>query len=117
MTAFDAALAQPQEFVLKPQREGGGNNVYGEDIPRTLARLSADERHSYVLMERLRPPERNALGLREGRPWWDVVVSEIGHFGVFFAQIERQIDRVDPIGSRAIVLAVHGLRGGGRRGG
>ena len=26
----EKALARPERFVLKPQREGGGNNVYGE---------------------------------------------------------------------------------------
>ena len=26
------ALEHPEKFVLKPQREGGGNNIYGEDI-------------------------------------------------------------------------------------
>lgn len=26
------ALDAPDKFVLKPQREGGGNNLYGEDI-------------------------------------------------------------------------------------
>ena len=26
----EKALATPDRFVLKPQREGGGNNVYGK---------------------------------------------------------------------------------------
>ena len=26
------AMEDPERFVLKPQREGGGNNVYGEEI-------------------------------------------------------------------------------------
>jgi len=26
------AMDSPERFVLKPQREGGGNNLYGEDI-------------------------------------------------------------------------------------
>ncbi len=30
--AFDMAMKEPARFVVKPQREGGGNNVYGEDI-------------------------------------------------------------------------------------
>jgi glutathione synthase len=25
------ALLNPEKFVLKPQREGGGNNVYGKE--------------------------------------------------------------------------------------
>jgi hypothetical protein len=30
--AVKMALDCPERFVLKPQREGGGNNLYGEDI-------------------------------------------------------------------------------------
>lgn len=34
--AVELALANPEKYVLKPQREGGGNNVYGSDIPTAL---------------------------------------------------------------------------------
>ena len=30
--ATEMALKKPDHFVLKPQREGGGHNVYGADI-------------------------------------------------------------------------------------
>jgi glutathione synthase len=30
------ALQQPERFVLKPQREGGGNNLYGPELVETL---------------------------------------------------------------------------------
>ena len=48
------AQEQPDLFVLKPQREGGGNNLYGEDAVQKLKTrkgLSA-----YILMQRIRPP-------------------------------------------------------------
>lgn len=48
------AEEQPDVFVLKPQREGGGNNLYGADAQqklRTRKGLSA-----YILMQRIRPP-------------------------------------------------------------
>jgi glutathione synthase len=34
--AVAMALKNPERFVLKPQREGGGNNVYGVDIVGAL---------------------------------------------------------------------------------
>lgn len=34
--SYEMALRTPERFVLKPQREGGGNNVYGVDIPDAL---------------------------------------------------------------------------------
>lgn len=48
------ADAQPDNFVLKPQREGGGNNLYGEALQRRIA----DPRGlaAYILMQRIRPP-------------------------------------------------------------
>ena len=47
------ALASPERFVLKPQREGGGNNVYGADIRPVLERLQhSRERTAYILMDR-----------------------------------------------------------------
>ena len=47
------ALASPERFVLKPQREGGGNNVYGADIRPVLERIQhSRERTAYILMDR-----------------------------------------------------------------
>ena len=49
------ALATPEQFVLKPQREGGGNNVYGEDIRPFLEPIrDSKERTAYILMDRYR---------------------------------------------------------------
>lgn len=33
------AQTEPERFVMKPQREGGGNNVYRHDIPKALSRM------------------------------------------------------------------------------
>lgn len=38
--AIELALKNPSKYVLKPQREGGGNNVYDEDIPAALQVIS-----------------------------------------------------------------------------
>lgn len=56
------AEASPEDFVLKPQREGGGNNLYG---PQILERLSQRRGlAAYILMQRIRPPiNRHACDL------------------------------------------------------
>ncbi|KAJ2203092.1 Glutathione synthetase, partial [Coemansia sp. RSA 518] len=36
MQATRMALHEPHKYVVKPQREGGGYNVYGDDIPKLL---------------------------------------------------------------------------------
>jgi glutathione synthase len=68
-------------FILKPSLEGGGHNVYGDDIPNFLSSIPQSEWSSYVLMERIMPPTlQNILmgptGVGEGE-----VVSELGTFG------------------------------------
>ena len=37
---MQAATQQPELFVLKPQREGGGNNFYGDVSSHTHRELS-----------------------------------------------------------------------------
>lgn len=86
--AIAEALAAPSHFVLKPQREGGGNNLYGEEMVQALEQLKdSEERASYILMEKIEPePFRNCL-LRPGSPAQVVqCISELGIFGVYVRQ-------------------------------
>lgn len=48
------AVASPDRFVLKPQREGGGNNLYGEALKAKLQ--EGQGLAAYILMQRLFPP-------------------------------------------------------------
>jgi glutathione synthase len=89
MSAREAAILQPEQFVLKPQREGGGFNLYGEDLRQCLTNLQAEEGNAYILMERLYPPVDDGWGLREGKLWQGQVVHEIGQYGVLIAQGDR----------------------------
>lgn len=45
------------DFVLKPQREGGGNNIYQLEIPKFVQSLSVAERESYILMGLIKTPK------------------------------------------------------------
>ncbi|XP_078227048.1 glutathione synthetase isoform X1 [Callithrix jacchus] len=86
--AIAEALAAPSRFVLKPQREGGGNNLYGEEMVQALKQLKdSEERASYILMEKIEPePFENCL-LRPGSPVQVVqCISELGIFGVYVRQ-------------------------------
>jgi glutathione synthetase len=51
------ALASHAKLVLKPQREGGGNNVYKSHIPPFLDSLDKSERQAWIAMELIEPPE------------------------------------------------------------
>lgn len=91
--AYRLAMEEPEKFVLKPQREGGGNNIYRHDIPPFLRKLEAlptapgepPKKEGYILMSLIEPPQRlrnllvkgGSLTANEGD-----VVSELGIYGV-----------------------------------
>ncbi|KAG2125780.1 glutathione synthase [Suillus clintonianus] len=50
------ARLKASSLVLKPQREGGGNNVYREAIPAFLDSLPAEEREAWIAMEMIETP-------------------------------------------------------------
>ncbi|XP_077433258.1 glutathione synthetase-like isoform X1 [Vanacampus margaritifer] len=83
--AVAMALATPDRFVLKPQREGGGNNIYGQDIREVLGKVKySPERMAYILMDKIQPvPTQNYL-LRRGKPLkLSHCLSELGFFGTY----------------------------------
>ncbi|XP_061540055.1 glutathione synthetase-like isoform X1 [Phycodurus eques] len=82
------ALATPDRFVLKPQREGGGNNIYGQDICELLGKVkNSAERMAYILMDKIQPvPTQNYL-LRRGKPHKICnCITELGFFGAYVRQ-------------------------------
>ncbi|KAL7399512.1 hypothetical protein ABVT39_025778 [Epinephelus coioides] len=82
------ALAAPDRFVLKPQREGGGNNIYGSEICQVLQGVKENtERMAYILMDKIQPtPVQNYLLRREGPLQISNCLSELGVFGVYVRQ-------------------------------
>ena len=80
------ALAMDEEkckgYVLKPQREGGGNNIYREAIPPFLRKLGDEKRfRGYILMELIEPPELKNTILRNGEMRSGEVINELGIYG------------------------------------
>ncbi|KAH8922935.1 glutathione synthase [Atractiella rhizophila] len=92
--ALKLAHEESERFVLKPQREGGGNNIYRTKIPNFLAGLEkkdlekaageAREREGYILMELIKPPAQKSLLIKSGLEEATVgeTISELGIFGV-----------------------------------
>ncbi|XP_034826369.1 glutathione synthetase-like isoform X1 [Maniola hyperantus] len=91
--AVDMALADAERFVLKPQREGGGNNLYGSDVREALLRMRhSRERAAYILMERILPPLVAGYVVRPGAavpPPLTDLVSELGIFGVIIGTKDK----------------------------
>lgn len=86
------ALDRPGDFVLKPQREGGGNNLYGDDVKIALTKMTAPERSAYVLMDRICPVQVENVIVRDGQHQETTVVSELGIFGVHVVDGEKVIN-------------------------
>jgi len=105
---FDAikdVLAGGQgRYVLKPQREGGGYNFYGDNLAAKLEEnvtvadgedgsVTLDPKlGEYILMERLFPPQQTAVLLRAGKiEGTGESVSELGCFGTIVASAEGEV--------------------------
>ncbi|GAA5959576.1 hypothetical protein JCM8115_003757 [Rhodotorula mucilaginosa] len=101
--ALERAYKECDKFVLKPQREGGGNNVYRGDIPTFLDRLDEEDkakaattastdqqtgprgREGYILMSLIESPrdmEQVLVKAGEARGTRARVISELGIYGV-----------------------------------
>ena len=82
---FIKAQTDFQNLVLKPQREGGGNNVYHTFIPSFLQTLPRKEREAWIVMELISVPSSvQGYLVRAGAGNGAVrgeVVSELGIFG------------------------------------
>ncbi|VDP59859.1 unnamed protein product [Schistosoma mattheei] len=83
-------LLRPDNYVLKPQREGGGNNYFGEELVQKLKSImNHSERKLYVLMERIQPYifENSILNSTSASGELNVkkMVTELGIFGAILA--------------------------------
>ncbi|GLT95004.1 hypothetical protein SLE2022_127110 [Rubroshorea leprosula] len=86
------AIEQPELFVMKPQREGGGNNIYGDDVRGTLLRLKkegSEEDAAYILMQRIFPSISLTFLMREGICHRDHAISELGIYGAYLRNKEK----------------------------
>jgi len=92
------ARAAALSLVLKPQREGGGNNVYKEAIPSFLDNLPPQERQAWIAMELIKSPEDTGnylvrAGTESQAPVKAEVISELGIFGwALFGGATREVN-------------------------
>jgi glutathione synthase len=106
---MDRVLTNPENYVLKPQREGGGNNYYKAEIREILSKIRELEKDSnsvenqnsdhkfkrelYVVMELLRPaisknflisPKLQMIAKQSGKECLTKIniTNELGIYGV-----------------------------------
>ncbi|KAK9161367.1 hypothetical protein Syun_007708 [Stephania yunnanensis] len=91
---IDNAIERPDSYVLKPQREGGGNNIYGDDMKEVLLkwkRKGSDELSAYILMQRIFPAVSRSIMVRNGVVHQDNAISELGIYGAYLRNKEKVI--------------------------
>lgn len=84
------ALAAPEHWVLKPQREGGGNNFYDEELVEKLR--SGEGLAQYVLMSKIQSEPCPALLLKGAdAPVLVDCRSELGIFSTHLARCQEEL--------------------------
>jgi len=103
LAAAQAVLdGQQSLYVLKPQREGGGYNFYGDKLAEKLRENTSKNKDGslklgeklaeFILMQRLFPPQQRAILLRGGRVEGSGdSVSELGCYGTLVVDSEGQV--------------------------
>ncbi|MDH4121363.1 MAG: glutathione synthetase [Deltaproteobacteria bacterium] len=93
--AWELAVKKPGAWVAKPPREGGGNNLFDEDMVKFLKTASPQQRAGWVLMERMVPPHHQAWLVRNGEVRQAASHTEVGRFGVLLAEDQRVLWETD----------------------
>jgi len=89
--AMARACDTPADFVMKPQREGGGNNLFGAQMKHALQTFSREQRSGYILMQRIFPEKQLSVMVRAGKLTVGPAISEIG---VYSSLLVSKNDRV-----------------------
>lgn len=85
--ALQSAIADGKNWVLKPQREGGGNNYYNEKLSAFVQEhLQSPMLSGFVLMERIFPRQANTAFYRNGKLIVDASISEVGIYGAYIGR-------------------------------
>ena len=106
---FADVTENPYLYVLKPQREGGGFNIWGEEIVSTLKRndryclkedmMSRRELENLILMKRIFPEEHECVHVKMGVGSVHPSLSEIGFYScVLFDTDKRSMEFVKDVG-------------------
>ncbi|KAM7272933.1 hypothetical protein ACFE04_027597 [Oxalis oulophora] len=88
------AIEKPELFVMKPQREGGGNNIYGDEMKEALIRFQegkTEEDAAYILMQRIFPTISPSFLLRDGILHKEHAISELGIYGTYLRKNDKVI--------------------------
>lgn len=87
--ALERVRQAPDDYVLKPQREGGGNLIVGDAMISTLEKGVGLPQ--YTMMRKIVPPASERVFLRDETEVVCDSIPEIGVFSCFFGEGDRAI--------------------------
>jgi glutathione synthetase len=87
-----------KDFVLKPNREGGGNNKYGDDI-LNLIKNESNHLNSYIAMEKIYPPKCTTCLIKpNGKHLLHVeCINEIGIYGTMVTNVDTNEEYINEV--------------------
>lgn len=65
--------------------QGGGNNVYGVDIPEFIQRLTIEQRKGFILMHLINTIPHESVMIHNAESVPVSAISELGIFGVYLS--------------------------------
>eukprot|EP01006_Ploeotia_vitrea_P029541 TRINITY_DN62065_c0_g1_i1.p1 TRINITY_DN62065_c0_g1~~TRINITY_DN62065_c0_g1_i1.p1 ORF type:complete len:490 (+),score=36.54 TRINITY_DN62065_c0_g1_i1:32-1471(+) len=100
--AIEDAIQHPNNYVLKPQREGGGNLKTGDAMKEMLSTLSNETKKTYIMMQKIQTPSRSGVtvrpeGIQEGN-----MVAELGIYGCFISDENSKTPVYDKYGGHLL---------------
>jgi glutathione synthase len=94
------------DYIVKPNKEGGSHNYYGEDILNLLQKnlnLNSNDCQNQnlndlinpilldsIIMEKINPPSFNSYILKENKLYKKECVSEVSIFGIILSKPEGE---------------------------
>ena len=96
-------IENPKDYVVKPQKEGGGNNFYDAEAADLLKKFvslkdtSPDEYEAlkqFMIMERINPPMIKAWMLRDGQILEIDSLSELGCYSFIMIDTDNQDEKL-----------------------
>lgn len=120
---YKLATSESVGLVLKPQREGGGNNIYGRDIRPFVEKIAKTEAISqYILMEYIDAPLEKNWVVSQGDgsvsdsvrlDECDRLVSELGIYGAILADANTSLVESNKSGGYLVRSKRFGVNEGG----
>ncbi|KAL3111105.1 hypothetical protein niasHT_013135 [Heterodera trifolii] len=85
---IEDAIENPGNYVLKPNKECGGNNFYDDKLVKKLKEFTSTERSAHILMQKLRPMVVKNYLLRVNEvPKQADVIPELGVYGFLIGDL------------------------------